>query len=134
MIAGFFFPLLFFSLKSYFFFKNEKLGFKLAFPTGRDSATFRDTGTRKMSLSRDKGTRDKLKILPRDGTGRDFDRLSRPVPGHPAGQNHFLFCTFMVEMKIRSLEHFFSHSRSEQFRQQNTSSACSYKYNVMHIQ
>ena len=25
-----------------------------------------------------KGQRDKLKILPRDGTGRDFDRLSRP--------------------------------------------------------
>ena len=24
------------------------------------------------------GQRDKLKILPRDGTGRDFDKLSRP--------------------------------------------------------
>ena len=33
-----------------------------------------------------KGQRDKLKILPRDGTGRDFDSLSRPVPGRPAGQ------------------------------------------------
>ena len=48
-----------------------------------------------------KGQRDKLKNLPRDGTGRDFDRLSRPVPGRPAGQNHFWFSTFMVEIKIR---------------------------------
>ena len=31
------------------------------------------------------------------GTGRDFDRLSRPVPGRPAGQNHFLFGTLLVE-------------------------------------
>ena len=52
-------------------------------PTGRDCATFRDSGTGKTFLSRDKGTtgqkflhcpgtkgqRDKLKILPRDGTG-----------------------------------------------------------------
>jgi hypothetical protein len=31
-----------------------------------------------------KGQRDKLKILPWDE--QDFDSLSRPVPGHPAGQ------------------------------------------------
>jgi hypothetical protein len=38
-----------------------------------------------------KGQRDKLKILPQDGTGRDFLQavLSRDVPGH----NHFQFCT-----------------------------------------
>ena len=31
-------------------------GFELGFPTGRDSATFRDKGTEVPSLSRDKGT------------------------------------------------------------------------------
>ena len=70
--------------------------FQLGFPTGRDSATFRDSGTAKTFLSRDKGTtgqkflycpgtkgqRDKLKILPRDGTGRDSQN-----PGRDAGQN-----------------------------------------------
>ena len=73
------------------------LGFELGFPTGRDSATFRDSGTAKTFLSRDKGTtgqkflycpgtkgqRDKLKILPRDGTGRDSQNLGRDVPGQP---------------------------------------------------
>ena len=82
----------------------------LAFPTGRDSATFWDKGTEVPSLSRDKGTmgqgqnltkgrdgpRQPVKMrdgtLPRqpvkirdgtlDGTVRDFDSLSRP-----AGQN-----------------------------------------------
>ena len=63
----------------------------LGFPTGRDSATFRDSGTGKTFLSRDKGTmgqkflhcpetkgqRDKLKILPRDGTGRDSQNSGR---------------------------------------------------------
>ena len=51
--------------------------FKLAFPTGRDSETFWDNGTEVPSLSRDK-----LKILPRDGTGRDSQ-----IPGWDAGQN-----------------------------------------------
>ena len=69
----------------------------LGFPTGRDSATFRDSGTAKTFLSRDKGTtgqkflhcpgtkgqRDKLKILPRDGTGRDSQNLGRDGPGQP---------------------------------------------------
>ena len=32
------------------------MGFELAFPTGRDSATFRDKGTEVASLSRDKRT------------------------------------------------------------------------------
>ena len=54
-----------------------------------------------------KGQRDKLKILPRDGTGRDFDRLSRPVPGRPAGQNHIQFCPLIP----------FSESKSRKFLQ-----------------
>jgi hypothetical protein len=58
------------------------------FPTGRDSATFWDKGTEIPSLSRDKGTTGQAQNLAtgRDGTGRDFDSLSRPVPGRPAGQ------------------------------------------------
>ena len=42
------------------------------------------------------GQRDKLKILPRDGTGRDFDKLSRPVPGRP-GTISILFCTLIAD-------------------------------------
>ena len=44
---------------------------KLAFPTGRDSATFRDKGTEIPSLSRDKGTTGQAQNLTtgRDGTG-----------------------------------------------------------------
>ena len=71
--------------------------FNLGFPTGRDSATFRDSGTGKTFLSRDKGTtgqkflhcpgtkgqRDKLKILPRDRTGRDSQNSGRDGPGQP---------------------------------------------------
>ena len=42
------------------------------FPTGRDSATFRDTGTQVPSLSRDKGTTGQAKNLAkgRDGPGQ----------------------------------------------------------------
>ena len=96
--------------------------FIVGFPTGRDSATFRDSGTGKTFLSRDKGTtgqkflhcpgtkgqRDKLKILPRDGTGQDFLRLSSSVPGHPAGQNYLLFCPIMLfsEQKTRKISFF----------------------------
>ena len=45
---------------------------KIAFPTGRDSATFRDKGTEVPSLSRDKGTTGQAKILAkgRDGPGQ----------------------------------------------------------------
>ena len=42
-------------------------GIELGFPTGRDSATFRDKGTEVPSLSRDKGTTSKSC----HGTGRD---------------------------------------------------------------
>ena len=55
----------------------------LGFPTGRDSATFRDNGTEIYSLSRDKGTTGQAQNF---ATGRDFDSLSRPVPRRPAGQ------------------------------------------------
>ena len=40
----------------------------VAFPTGRDSATFRDKGTEIPSLSRDKGTTEQAQNL---ATGRD---------------------------------------------------------------
>ena len=44
----------------------------LGFPTGRDSATFRDNGTEVSSLSRDKGTTGQAKNLTkgRDGPGQ----------------------------------------------------------------
>ena len=46
-------------------------GFIVAFPTGRDGATFRDKGTEIPSLSRDKGTTGQAQNLAtgRDGTG-----------------------------------------------------------------
>ena len=45
---------------------------KVAFPTGRDSATFRDEGTEIPSLSRDKGTTGQAQNLAkgRDGPGQ----------------------------------------------------------------
>ena len=61
----------------------------LVFPTGRDSATFRDKGTEVSSLSRDKGTTGQAKNLPRDGTGmysQNSGRVSQN-PGRDAGQN-----------------------------------------------
>ena len=44
----------------------------VGFPTGRDSATFRDNGTEVPSLSRDKGTTGQAKNLAkgRDGSGQ----------------------------------------------------------------
>ena len=44
----------------------------VGFPTGRDSATFRDNGTEVSSLSRDKGTTGQAKNLTkgRDGPGQ----------------------------------------------------------------
>ena len=46
--------------------------FDVGFPTGRDSATFRDKGTEVPSLSRDKGTTGQAKNLAkgRDGPGQ----------------------------------------------------------------
>ena len=55
----------------------------IAFPTGRDSETFRDNGTEVSSLSRDKGTTGQAKNLakgrdgsgqPKNGTGRRTKR------------------------------------------------------------
>ena len=51
--------------------------FAWPFPTGRDSATFRDKGTEVPSLSRDKGTTGQA-LKPCHGMGQDFDSLSRP--------------------------------------------------------
>ena len=47
---------------------QQKSRFRLAFPTGRDSETFRDNGTEIPSLSRDKGTTGQAKNLAK---GRD---------------------------------------------------------------
>ena len=45
---------------------------KIGFPTGRDSATFRDKGTEVPSLSRDKGTmRQAQNLATRRDSGRD---------------------------------------------------------------
>ena len=60
----------------------------VAFPTGRDSATFRDNGTEVLSLSRDKGTTGQAQNL---ATGRDGILTACPVPGRPAGQTTFYF-------------------------------------------
>ena len=57
--------------------------YKLGFPTGRDSTTFRDNGTEVSSLSRDKGTTGQAQNLakgrdgpgqPKSGTGRGTKR------------------------------------------------------------
>ena len=54
---------------SYFkHFKIPNYLYRLEFPTGRDSATFRDKGTEVPSLSRDKGTTGQAKNLAK---GRD---------------------------------------------------------------
>ena len=54
------------------------------FPTGRDSATFRDNGTEVPSLSRDNGTTGQAQNLAtgRDGTGFSLVVPSRPGTGH----------------------------------------------------
>ena len=48
-------------------FSSENM-YILGFPTGRDSATFRDSGTAKTFLSRDKGTTGQAQNF---ATGRD---------------------------------------------------------------
>ena len=53
--------------------------FRVVFPTGRESATFRDKVTEVPSLSRDKGTTGQAKNLAK---GRDSQN-----PGRDAGQN-----------------------------------------------
>ena len=44
---------------------------------------FGTTGQKILCCHRTKGRRDKLKILPRDGTGRDSQNLGRDGPGQP---------------------------------------------------
>ena len=58
----------------------------LGFPTGRDSATFRDSGTEVPSLSRDKGTTGQAQNLAR---GRDS--LSISGTRDRTGQSLFFF-------------------------------------------
>ena len=52
----------------------------LAFPTGQDSATFRDKGTEVPSLSRDKGTTGQAKNLAKgqDGPGQQKYAMGQP--------------------------------------------------------
>ena len=45
------------------------MGLKLGFPTGRDSATFRDNGTEVSSLFQDKGTTGQAKNLTKGRNG-----------------------------------------------------------------
>ena len=59
---------------------RKEHAFKLAFPTGRDSATFRDKWTEVSSLSRDKGTTGQAKNLAK---GRDGTAKIRDGPGQP---------------------------------------------------
>ena len=44
---------------------------------------FGTTGQKFLHCPGTKGQRDKLKILPRDGTGRDSQNLGRDGPGQP---------------------------------------------------
>ena len=57
---------------------------KLAFPTGRDSETFRDNGTEIPSLSRDKGTTGQAKNFAK---GREGSGQPKSGTGRDAGQN-----------------------------------------------
>jgi hypothetical protein len=76
----------------------------VAFPTGRDSATFRDKGTEVPSLYWDKGTTEQAQNL---ATGRDgiFCRLSHPVPGRQAKTLKFIF----RPMNLNNISIFASH-------------------------
>ena len=58
-------------------------------------------GTKVPSLSRDKGTAGQAQKLATGRDGRDFLRLSHPVPGRPAGQNHHLFGTIMPFSELK---------------------------------
>ena len=65
------------------------VGFEFRFPTGRDSATFRDKGTEVPSLSRNKGTTGQAQNLATRREGRDS--LSKSGTGRETGQSLF-FC------------------------------------------
>ena len=53
--------------------------FEVGFPTGRDSANFRDKGTEVPSLFRDKGTTGQAKNLAK---GQDGPGQQKSGPGH----------------------------------------------------
>ena len=53
-----------------------RIDFEIGFPTGRDSATFRDKGTEVPQLSRYKGTTGQAKNL-----AKERDRLGQPKSG-----------------------------------------------------
>jgi hypothetical protein len=63
---------------------NFWVEFILGFPTGRDSATFRDKGTEAPSLSRDKGTTGQAKNLAK---GRDGPGQPKSGTGHGTKQD-----------------------------------------------
>ena len=77
-------------------------GFKLAFPTGRDTATFRDKGTEFPWLSRDKGTAGQAQNL---ATGRDGMGFFTgcPVPERPGTQSLSIFSYDFLFWNIFSL-------------------------------
>ena len=62
--------------------------FGLAFPTGRDSATFRDKGTEIPTLSRDKGTTGQAQNL---ATGRDGPGFFEAVPSRDVPRDKITF-------------------------------------------
>ena len=53
--------------------------FSLGFPSGRDSATFQDSGTEVPSLSRDKGTTGQSKNLAKGRDGTDVLKQENDV-------------------------------------------------------
>ena len=55
----------------------------LGFPTGRTVQLFGTMGQKFLHCPGTKGQQDKLKILPRDGTGRDSQNSGRDGPGQP---------------------------------------------------
>ena len=65
------------------------MGSRLGFPMGRDSATFRDKGTKVPSLSRDKGTTRQAQNLAmgRDGPGQSIKIWDRTRDG--GRDNHY---------------------------------------------
>ena len=80
----------------YFAPKTVHNHFKLAFPTGQDSETFRDNGTEIPSLSRDKGTTGQAKNLakgrngsgqPKSGTGLAGTAKNRDGTRDKTGQS-----------------------------------------------
>ena len=82
--------------------------FDLAFPTGCESATFRDKGTEVPSLSRDKGTTGQAQNL---ATGRDGILTACPVPSRGTEKKEKALRKwdfFLIFLHHPVLEHTFS--------------------------